>query len=869
MNYKIYCWLILLLSFATGVQGQTQDQPQKYTINRTINVQEALSYDEEYGILADAEGGFIKIKMYSSVHYKRIDVYGENQALLYSASATMNATAYQNESELIEYSDNLCYNPVLGTFQCEYYETYEMGSTAYKDRVLQVAKKLGKTSVSFYDQPTIEAIVILEISKNLSLSNLKEIKLPGLDQVLTPHDFVNYTGDFSSLFRKDGKITVAAHRGYWENAGVAQNSIAAIDAANAIAGSNWIELDIRSSKDKHPIIFHDDMPQKVLQDIRDDYPASSVYDLAWNTLKDYYLYDRFNEKSTETLLDLATVFKHIDDTGIEKPINMDIGIPDQVPQGEAKVDGKPFFDAVFLQAIGLACQYKLTRQIVFKGKYTYDHEIWDRVDSVLFKHGEYNDDGEFDVPRIAYTPKLGDDTENGDDYFNNWITAVQENLLPGVKVVGMEIRLKRNPKDANDPMTFLKNAMATAKQAELKVGVFSEAPTTCQGYWTKGAVEKYIDFELDRRNDFEWLDSVGYDYVITDFPKNLIAYNSKKEGGMQFSGFNATGMLFRKDVINNGFSIRFVANPSTTKNNKLIELIDEANKVYWRLGMDESGKIYVTRLIEDDGVESHWDVTFWEPENTAYAQQNADVFFALVQEKGQMRLMVGTPDGKFDCMYLDYGWENYWLNTNSINPDIFFAVNTAYVNNAITYTRPLCRTDMFHSAVSYYFNPEPLFDEAFSLLNHKNRFLDKSDFKNDSTTNRSDIIRLGSCEHYQNYFETPTMSQLSTYNRSIKEEYKPEVIPTRTVVFPNPSTGVVNIALGSEFEEDEQVEVMLYDLNGKIQKKTFFKVSAYQNGFLWNLDDQGMGVASGVYILAVRGKKARWNQRMILDCGCN
>lgn len=383
-------------------------------------------------------------------------------------------------------------------------------------------------------QPVIFKLTI----KNAKLKSIKLSGIPGEVKAaeLFKTDYPRWQyADFSNLFVPDGKTTIVAHRGYWRRTGVAQNSIAAIDDANLKSDASMIELDVRSTKDTVPICFHDDKPQKILQETATTYPHASVYDLEWAQLKVFALYDRHDNPTTEKLVSLEQAFKHYADNNMTKPINLDIGIPDKVPQNNQNVDGRPFFNAIFLRCVRLAAQYGLTDKIVFKGKYTIDDPIWDKVKNILQEFYVTNPNGFKYNPVIAYTPKFGDDTGLGtpnpdsfrQQYLTDWLNDQKRVNKPFITMVGMEVRLKNDQVNtANtqmlDAITKLKAKRFSQDPTDhLKVGIFSETPSNCQGYWTKSALEKYIDFTVEKRNNFDWILNKGYDYIITDFPNIL------------------------------------------------------------------------------------------------------------------------------------------------------------------------------------------------------------------------------------------------------------------------------------------------------------------------------------------------------------
>ncbi|WP_422356732.1 glycerophosphodiester phosphodiesterase family protein [Roseivirga pacifica] len=850
--------------------NQLNAQTRTFVFERQLDVSQALSLSNrdsnEFGIFGDAKSGNIKVTMFNKPDYSQGNVsagliYGTELAH-FNGESTMTNWVVDNEAPF--YCGGFWGIPWFcgGT-------SYTIWSNQWYPKVIPRYAQRGAQLQEFvtWRASKLDVKIVVEFFNEALPVDIQKIKLPGV-QTLQLNDFIEFNGDYSGLFNSNHDITVASHRGYWEEAGVVQNSINAIDAAANITGMDWIELDIRSTKDKHPILFHDDQPQKILRDISSTYPTSSVYDLTWNEIKNYYLYDRFNQQSSEKLLDLNGAFTHIANENITLPINMDIGIPAQVPQGSGKVNGQPFFDAVFLKAIGLAIEKNILDRIVFKGKYAYDDPIWRRVDSVLVHHSVRQGE-KLISPKIAYTPKLGEEIPSLTTYFYDWM-AVKDGVksVPGISVEGIEIRLKNEP-NGDSVKSFLLMAISTAQSHGLKVGVFSEAPSTCEGYWTKGAKERYINFDEEKRNNFEWLIGKGYDYIITDFPKNLIEFRDRNSGSTvptSFPNYTPIANGLDKSSLENGFSVNFKANPANIKNKVLVELMGLDKTVYWRLGANSEGNLYVTRFVENGTEDYYWNTTFWEPEHTPFNHLTSEVYFNIVQESGQMRLHVATPDGKFDCMYSDYGLEDYVLNHIASNPDLNFVYNSAVMSHLTWQGNALCRTDAFKKAMDDYFDPDPTPEDAFSLLNHTNPFLNVSDFPNDSTTNKSDRDRLGGCTYYQDMLGFGSGGSSQNYETMALVNKKQEPDLTTYDIYPNPSSGIVNVQLESGFEEG-LYEFSLFDLQGQLVSSKRIKSRGGET-IEWDFNSKGEQLPNGVYLLKIIGMGRVYSQKLIIDCGC-
>lgn len=82
------------------------------------------------------------------------------------------------------------------------------------------------------------------------------------------------------------------------------------------------------------------------------------------------------------------------------------------------------------------------------------------------------------------------------------------------------------------------------------------------------------------------------------------------------------------------------------------------------------------------------------------------------------------------------------------------------------------------------------------------------------------------------------------------------------------SMGIVKFALQPEFSQDEQLDLSLYDLQGKLEKSTKLKVTEGMDSIVWNTLEDGIKVPTGVYIFKITGSAHQFEKRIVLDCGC-
>lgn len=252
-----------------------------YTIERTLNVKQAYKFTNDLGIKANASGGKVEVRMYAKDYYTT-GGRSDTDALLYGAYTNSNSTTnYYATAWDIAYTNYVCAVPVLGTFYCILSGTDPIGSqksTTYKDRVMQVAKKLsavpdGEGGFVFFNTPEFQVKIELEVNGTTTLDDIYDIKLPGIENLVglefdpAVQAYTNpcpsavgcdAVADFMNVSNAANKEPIViAHRGYHGMRGVPENSLAAVQKAYD-EGFRYVEVDLRMTADYVPIIFHDD-----------------------------------------------------------------------------------------------------------------------------------------------------------------------------------------------------------------------------------------------------------------------------------------------------------------------------------------------------------------------------------------------------------------------------------------------------------------------------------------------------------------------------------------------------------------------------------------------------------------------------------
>ena len=85
-------------------------------------------------------------------------------------------------------------------------------------------------------------------------------------------------------------------------------------------------------------------------------------------------------------------------------------------------------------------------------------------------------------------------------------------------------------------------------------------------------------------------------------------------------------------------------------------------------------------------------------------------------------------------------------------------------------------------------------------------------------------------------------------------------------IYPNPSSGIVNVQLESGFEEG-LYEFSLFDLQGQLVSSKRIK-SRGGEIIEWDFNSEGEQLPNGVYLLKIIGMGRVYSQKLIIDCGC-
>ncbi|RED96564.1 glycerophosphodiester phosphodiesterase family protein [Marinoscillum furvescens] len=205
---------------------------------------------------------------------------------------------------------------------------------------------LGRGS-SFKGQ-TLSVLIKVRV-KDVELSDIEDIALPGgyhvhlapsLDQQRALDKF-NNRGDYPNY------SLVAAHRGYWAEAGVSENTVEACRRA-LVLGADMLEVDIRTSMDGVPMLLHDPCIVDPNTGQKDD----NIKTRTASYLMGQPTYDRFG---AVTQYNINSLEQLLDQLGNKALISLDIK------------DTQTDWDNAFKQCLELVVQKDLLKTVIFKG----------------------------------------------------------------------------------------------------------------------------------------------------------------------------------------------------------------------------------------------------------------------------------------------------------------------------------------------------------------------------------------------------------------------------------------------------------------------------------------------------------------------
>lgn len=300
------------------------------------------------------------------------------------------------------------------------------------------------------------------------------------------------------------KFIVSSHRGFWHEA--AENSKLAYDKAIEI-GTDMVEIDVRLTSDKIPVVFHDGCLNRVTN------KKGVISSYTWAELQGTKLKNYQGFLTNQELLSLEQAFVHLKNKAL---INLDI-----------KGKGKEY-EFILKEAIRLAKKHQILRQLVVKGPLQLEE-----LEKILTDAGTSLQD-------IFYTPVVHENAT--EKYFTDY--------LNNTNIYGMELIFKQQSSPMLKPGGFVERARNNNKW----VGTYSFWPESTKGveaevivkqtnpnnpperitvscddvpvYWSydyknSGNLNDFFD---DARGNWEFLSTNNANYVITDRPQALISY---------------------------------------------------------------------------------------------------------------------------------------------------------------------------------------------------------------------------------------------------------------------------------------------------------------------------------------------------------
>lgn len=392
-------------------------------------------------------------------------------------------------------------------------------------------------------------------------------------------------------------------------------------------------------------------------------------------------------------------------------------------------------------------------------------------------------------------------------------------------------------------------------------------------------------FMLDQK--YVWPGAYALDYFNSK--NQLPVYGLYADHVSDRHGFTNSAMYAQKvaarktmsetshfNITENGFSVAFWTKyPYPVSNAEQITpvlTLENNDTVLWQCGLVEDGRVYVRRYTnKTDNSNQPWNVKFWEPTwgniGRYVAEHGADKWFfiMLVQEKGQMRLHIGMPDGKFDCMYLDYGLDdqvvfkrNIGLPTRKISvfPD---NERDLYLDDLALWTIPLCRTEAFE-----YFKDQLISKPADSLYAFYNST--ESDFVHDDDTARMEEI------HRMNGYCMTAPPQMVVAESELLAAVAPENAMNETrkqtvTIYPNPASNRITIDFGEAGVQDGNIHAQLYDMAGRLIAQKRLERIKGQRSVVWD-NLQSNKIPTGIYVLKCISGPIQYSATIMLDCGC-
>lgn len=322
-----------------------------------------------------------------------------------------------------------------------------------------------------------------------------------------------------------------------------------------------------------------------------------------------------------------------------------------------------------------------------------------------------------------------------------------------------------------------------------------------------------------------------------------------------------------------GFTVSIAGAIRTMKDKELVKIWNSSGThKLWSVSMNADKRIYLTRYREN----YEWNVTFWDPEHAQYSalDDNSNMLVMIIQESNQVRMHIGMPNGKFDCMYLNFGLPGTKLQDEASGQRVYFTpLNGSSETWSHFWNKPLCRTDAFAYAIGKYYAFSQYQPSETPLSPLLNSDIKDAVYSDDSTrigTIQPDATKIDCWSNLESFGGSNgarmAMETVGSFDAEFGIDGSSEAYPAY-VVYPNPSQGVIQVAWSKGFSETTDVSLKLFDLNGKTESSKTFQPAGNESEITWDAT-AGKYLPNGVYILEVSSKQGVFRKRIIIYCPC-
>ncbi|MGR5299302.1 glycerophosphodiester phosphodiesterase family protein [Vibrio mediterranei] len=300
--------------------------------------------------------------------------------------------------------------------------------------------------------------------------------VPNVGSVTASKTTAQQVQNFEHYTPNSANIMMVPHRGV-HGSGIPNNSLPAILEAIKL-GADMVEIDVLMSSDGVPVLLHD----QILESETNGQGKPHEHDASYLT--------------TLKMKDpLGNVVNNAKVTTLEDAINL--LSPCILFNIDVKVKSSQYDKDQAYQAISSVIRNTGSEDRVYlKGVY------------------EYSDYTRIIGSDIKYTPKIGEEINNIDSYFDEWsLIALSKNS----SVKGFEVRVK------NDNSPFIPY-IDSVHALKLRVGMVDVSWTNWSFVKLGTLAPNPVSPENDHRGDWDFLIQKKPDYVITDNAANLKGY---------------------------------------------------------------------------------------------------------------------------------------------------------------------------------------------------------------------------------------------------------------------------------------------------------------------------------------------------------